>query len=80
MVSPKSGFPILTKYSSIPSHVGKLDPSSIGNIFKNSGEPHYFFPSIGLFSAEFSLGYCNNMHFKKSESTQIAGKKPKHKN
>jgi len=75
MVSPKSGFPILTKYSVIPSHVGKLDPSSIGNIFKNSGEPQFFFPTIGLFSAEFSLGYCNNMHFKKSDS--ILTKKPK---
>jgi hypothetical protein len=65
MVSPKTAFPISQKYSSILSTVSKLEPSVVGNIFKHANNPLSFFPSIGLFSVEFALAYCNNMNYNK---------------
>ena len=67
MVSPKTSHTIVQKYIAIPASVAKLEPSSVGTIFKHSSNPHSFFPSIGLFSTEFALGYCNNMHFKRTD-------------
>ena len=64
MISPRTAYPISVKYSMIPHTVAKLEPSEVGHIFKNAGNPFSFFPSIGLFSVEFALGYCNNMHYK----------------
>lgn len=67
MVSPRTSQSIVQKYIAIPICVSKLEPSSVGIIFKHSSNPHSFFPAIGLFSTEFALGYCNNMHFKRTE-------------
>ena len=65
MVSPKTAIPISQKYSSILSTVSRLEPSVVGNIFKHANNPLSFFPSIGLFSVEFALAYCNNMNYSK---------------
>ena len=55
------------KYALIPLVVSRLEPAEVGNIFKHADNPLSFFPSIGLFSVEFALGYCNNMHYKRTE-------------
>ena len=65
-VSPRTAYPISKKYSLIPLTVSKLDPVDVGK--HAASNPLTFFPSTGLFSIEFALGYCNNMHYKKTES------------
>ena len=64
MVSPRTAHPISIKYNSIPIVVSRLEPIEIGTIFKNAQNPFAFFPSIGMFSVEFALGYCNKMNYK----------------
>jgi hypothetical protein len=68
IVSPRTAHPIVQKYISIPLNVARLEPQEVGALFKNSQNPFSFFPTIGMFSVEFALGYCNNMHCKKSDS------------
>lgn len=67
-VSPRTANPIANKFSMIPMVVASLEPTEVGNIFKHAENPFSFFPAIGLFSVEFALGYCNNMHYKRIES------------
>ena len=67
--SPRTSKLISEKYSYLPGVVAKLGPSEVGQIFKSSKSPYSFFPSLGLFSIEFSLGYCHNMHFTKRNGT-----------
>lgn len=72
LVSPKTAHPIVQKYVTVPLVVSRLDPQEVGSIFKHTQNPFSFFPAIGLFSVEFALGYCNNMHYKRSESAPSA--------
>jgi hypothetical protein len=64
-------FSITKKYRNICSIVSQLDSSTVAGIFKHANTPYVFFPSLGLFSVEFFLGYCNNLHSsKKTESVE----------
>lgn len=65
MISPSTSKLIYEKYNSLPEIVLKLDPSNVAQIFKCTKNPFAFFPTVGLFSIEFSLGYCNSMHCSK---------------
>jgi hypothetical protein len=67
MVSPRTAYPLAKKYALIPITVSHLDPIEVGK--HAASNPLSFFPSTGLFSIEFALGYCNNMHYgKRNES------------
>jgi hypothetical protein len=84
IISPRTSALVAEKYSCLPSLIAKLEPTEVGHIFKNVNNPHAFFPSIGLFSVEFSLGYCFNMHTAKkqneTENSSIrAERKPRRK-
>ena len=68
MVSPKTAKPIILKYSSLPRIVNNLEPNSVSVIFKNSNNHLSFFPSLGLFSIEFALAYCVNLHAKNKKN------------
>jgi len=68
MISPRTGKLLAEKYAAIPSHVANIEPADLGYIFKHAQNPHAFFPFFGLFATEFSLGYCNNMNSKRSET------------
>ena len=67
MVSPRTAYPLSKKYNVIPVAVSKLDPIDVGK--HAASNPLAFFPSTGLFSIEFALGYCNNMHYNKRTET-----------
>jgi hypothetical protein len=43
-----------------------VNPSMLGNILKKPFTTSTFLPKIGLFATEFSIGYCCNLHKKKS--------------
>ena len=75
MISPRTGKLIAAKYSALPSLVSKIEPAEIGSIFKHSGDPFAFFPTVGLFSTEFALGYCHNLNAKRVE-TEISHAAP----
>lgn len=64
-ISPRTGSAIYRKYTILPKVIAKLEPADVGCVFKNSSDPFSFFPFLGLFSVEFALGYCNNMHSKR---------------
>jgi len=71
MVSPRTAHPISVKYAAIPLVVSRMEPSEVGNIFRHAANnPYSFFPSYGLFSVEFALGYCNNMHYKRDAASE----------
>jgi hypothetical protein len=67
LVSPRTALPLAKKYASLPGAVAKLEPSEVGTIFRHAKDPFSFFPSIGMFSVEFALGYCNNMTSKRDK-------------
>lgn len=64
-ISPRTGAALYKKYTILPKVVAKLEPAEVGCVFKHSTDPNSFFPLLGLFSVEFALGYCNNMHSKR---------------
>lgn len=71
--SPRTSTFLAQKYFCLPRIINKLDPATVGNIFKNCKNPHAFFPALGIFSLEFSLGYCHNMHAsKKAQDCSVA--------
>ena len=65
LVSPRTAKPLADKYAALPKVVARLEPSDVGHIFKHASNPFVYFPALGLFSAEFALGYCHNMHYKR---------------
>ena len=71
VVSPRTAHPIVQKYIAVPLAVSRLDPQEVGTIFKHAQHPFSFFPSMGLFSVEFALGYCNNMHYKRADAPSL---------
>lgn len=75
MISPRTGKLIAAKYAALPTLVSKIEPSEIGSIFKHSADPFAFFPTVGLFSTEFALGYCHNLNVKRGE-TEISHAAP----
>ena len=78
MISPHTSSLINEKYHILPHIISKLEPSEVGHIFKNAQNPHAFFPNLGIFSAEFSLGYCYNMHYsKRSNEKDFSSSTPK---
>ena len=69
IISPRTSHLISDKYRALPLAVSKLEPIEVGHIFKNAQNPFTFFPALGIFSAEFSLCYCHNMHFHKNKDS-----------
>jgi hypothetical protein len=73
-MSPETAKCVYEKYKALPHIVKSLDPSEVGLILKSRQNNLFsFYPSLGLFSTDFALGYCNNLH-SKSRSRQ----KPKY--
>jgi hypothetical protein len=66
VVSPRTAKSIADKYAALPKVVARLEPSEVGQIFKHAASPCTYFPTLGLFCAEFALGYCHNMHYKRT--------------
>lgn len=52
------------KYTNLPRHIDRLEPTSVAHIFKEYKGPMTFYPHIGIFFHEFALGYCYNLHSK----------------
>lgn len=67
VVSPRTAAPLAAKYAALPAIVARMEPADIGYVFKHVQHPHAFMPSMGLFAVEFALGYCHNMHYKRSQ-------------
>jgi hypothetical protein len=66
VVSPRAAAPMADKYAALPAIVARMEPSDIGYVFKHAQQPHAFLPSMGLFAVEFALGYCHNLHYRRS--------------
>ena len=81
MISPSTAKCIYQKYSTLPNVVKALQPSEVSLILKSQRNLHAFYPRLGLFSTDFAVAYCNNLH-SKSRSRQrppCAEKKEKQK-
>jgi hypothetical protein len=69
MVSPSTAKCIYQKYKILPEVVKSLEPSEVSLILKSQRNVHGFYPRLGLFSTDFAVAYCNNLH-SKSRSRQ----------
>lgn len=69
MISPSTAKCIYQKYNVLPDIVKSLEPSEVSLILKSQRNLYAFYPRLGLFSTDFAVGYCNNLH-SKSRSRQ----------
>lgn len=69
MISPSTAKCIYQKYNTLPEIVKSLEPSEVSLILKSQRNLYAFYPRLGLFSTDFAVAYCNNLH-SKSRSRQ----------
>jgi hypothetical protein len=69
MISPSTAKCIYQKYNTLPDIVKSLEPSEVSLILKSQRNLYAFYPRLGLFSTDFAVAYCNNLH-SKSRSRQ----------
>jgi len=69
MISPSTARCIYQKYDTLPDIVKSLEPSEVSLILKSQRNLYAFYPRLGLFSTDFAVAYCNNLH-SKSRSRQ----------
>lgn len=79
MISPCTAKCIYQKYNFLPEIVKSLEPSDVSLILKSQRNLHAFYPRLGLFSTDFAVAYCNNLHSSKSRSRQKPKLKEKKK-
>jgi hypothetical protein len=70
MMSPCTAKCIYQKYNSLPEIIKSLEPSEVSLILKSQRNLYAFYPRLGLFSTDFAVAYCNNLHSNKSRSRQ----------
>jgi hypothetical protein len=70
MISPCTAKCIYQKYNSLPEIIKSLEPSEVSLILKSQRNLYAFYPRLGLFSTDFAVAYCNNLHSNKSRSRQ----------
>jgi len=59
------------KWDAISETVRNLDAPSVGKILKKSKHEFIFFPSLGIFSNEFCVVYCNNLNGRRVQKSSI---------